>query len=233
MCQTWQDSTSGYSWTSRRAGLANDRKFVREHPVGGEDRCPACRRRPCTLRDADFPADPSQRSGTRCPVDIACVSASDASCRCARVRCWRRHRNNHGEDAACGPSGSFSRPRHHAGQYCRGSRTTGRCGLPVGQGARWRTRDGLALARRLWHDGDMTGAVDVLSGAAGRAGRLRRAPTFSASCVVFRGAAPKLAAVGGYKPVAKTVLHILTNSLPHTESGCDAQRVAFDTQSAA
>lgn len=70
-------------------------------------------------------------------------------------------------------------------------------------------------ARRRWYDGDMTGAIAELS----TAGQLKKAQRLQSELRVFQGWSPKLEAVQGYKPKRKTVLHILTNSIPHTGSG--------------
>ncbi|GAB3531964.1 glycosyltransferase family 4 protein [Arthrobacter tecti] len=70
-------------------------------------------------------------------------------------------------------------------------------------------------ARRRWYDGDMTGAVAELTSA----GLHRKAQRLESELRVFRGWAPTLEPVSGYKPKPETVLHVLTNSLPHTGSG--------------
>lgn len=70
-------------------------------------------------------------------------------------------------------------------------------------------------ARRRWYDGDMTGAVAELTSA----GLHRKARRLESELRVFRGWTPTLEAVQGYKPQPQTVLHVLTNSLPHTGSG--------------
>ncbi|WP_247826378.1 glycosyltransferase family 4 protein [Arthrobacter antioxidans] len=70
-------------------------------------------------------------------------------------------------------------------------------------------------ARRRWYDGDMTGAVRVLR----QAGRTRHAERLAGEVRVFEGWHPTLPAVEGYVPEDDTVLHLLTNSLPHTGSG--------------
>lgn len=70
-------------------------------------------------------------------------------------------------------------------------------------------------ARRRWYDGDMTGAVAELSSA----GLNRKAQRLESELRVFRGWAPTLEPVEGYEPRPQTVLHMLTNSLPHTSSG--------------
>nr|WP_167995939.1 glycosyltransferase family 4 protein [Arthrobacter pigmenti] len=70
-------------------------------------------------------------------------------------------------------------------------------------------------ARRRWSDGDMTGAVAELTSA----GLHRKAQRLESELRVFRGWTPTLEPVSGYQPRPQTVLHILTNSLPHTGSG--------------
>ncbi|XAS65976.1 glycosyltransferase family 4 protein [Micrococcaceae bacterium Sec5.7] len=70
-------------------------------------------------------------------------------------------------------------------------------------------------ARRRWFDGDMAGAVAVLQDAANAQGQLRR---LQSELDVFRGLRPHLPSIG-FTPRRDTVLHVLTNSLPHTESG--------------
>lgn len=70
-------------------------------------------------------------------------------------------------------------------------------------------------ARRRWYDGDMTGAIAELSAA----GLHRKSQRLQSELRVFQGWAPTLEPVFGYKPQGRTVLHVLTNSLPHTGSG--------------
>jgi glycosyltransferase involved in cell wall biosynthesis len=71
-------------------------------------------------------------------------------------------------------------------------------------------------ARRLWYDGAVSDAVAVLEGE-GRAGRNQRA-RLAAEVNVLSGAAPVLSP-REYAPLPGRVLHLLTNSLPHTTSG--------------
>lgn len=73
-----------------------------------------------------------------------------------------------------------------------------------------------AQARRLWHDGDVSGAVAVLEGA-GASGRRQQA-RLAGELAVLKGAAPSLVR-RDYAPIPGRVLHLLTNSLPHTASG--------------
>ncbi|WP_346028915.1 glycosyltransferase family 4 protein [Arthrobacter parietis] len=61
----------------------------------------------------------------------------------------------------------------------------------------------------------MTGAIAELTAA----GLLRQARRLQGELQVFQGWTPTLNPVPGYKPQHRTVLHVLTNSLPHTGSG--------------
>ncbi|MCU1567145.1 MAG: hypothetical protein JWQ56_2082 [Pseudarthrobacter sp.] len=70
-------------------------------------------------------------------------------------------------------------------------------------------------ARRKWFDGDMSGAVAVLGFE--RAGGGQRTRLMS-EVDVFQGFTPELPA-RAYASRPNTVLHVLTNSLPHTGSG--------------
>ena len=72
-------------------------------------------------------------------------------------------------------------------------------------------------ARLHWYNGDMDGAVRVLDGGSAREGAQQR--RLAAEARVFAGWQPELAPVAGYQPLPRTVLHVLTNSLPHTHSG--------------
>jgi glycosyltransferase involved in cell wall biosynthesis len=71
-------------------------------------------------------------------------------------------------------------------------------------------------ARRFWYDGSLSAAVDVLEGTAPAGTRHRR--RLASELAVLRGSSPQLAA-RKFTPVPKRVLHLLTNSLPHTASG--------------
>jgi glycosyltransferase involved in cell wall biosynthesis len=71
-------------------------------------------------------------------------------------------------------------------------------------------------ARRLWHDGNLSGAVTALDGS-GPAGRRQQA-RLAGETAVYAGAAPSLQRQE-FTPVPGRVLHLLTNSLPHTASG--------------
>ena len=73
------------------------------------------------------------------------------------------------------------------------------------------------MARRRWYAGDMSGAVGALTG--GRGAERRQQRRLGAELAVFEGWHPVLPPVSGYAPEAMTVLHVLTNSLPHTGSG--------------
>ena len=73
-----------------------------------------------------------------------------------------------------------------------------------------------AQARRLWYSGDLSGAVAVLEGS-NRAGRRQQA-RLAGEAAVYTGAGPSLGRQA-FTPVPGRVLHVLTNSLPHTASG--------------
>lgn len=73
-----------------------------------------------------------------------------------------------------------------------------------------------AQARRLWHDGNLSGAVTALDGS-GAVGRRQQA-RLAGEAAVYAGAAPSLQRQE-FTPVPGRVLHLLTNSLPHTASG--------------
>ncbi|MDQ0865779.1 glycosyltransferase family 4 protein [Arthrobacter globiformis] len=83
---------------------------------------------------------------------------------------------------------------------------------PLAAGA---SRFAALAARRKWFDGDMTGAVDVLKFAPVPTGQLQR---LKSELEVFQGYCPALAR-HPFVPRSNTVLHVLTNSLPHTGSG--------------
>ena len=72
-------------------------------------------------------------------------------------------------------------------------------------------------ARLHWYNGDMAGAVDALDGGSARESAQQR--RLAAEARVFDGWQPALAPVPEYRPQPRTVLHVLTNSLPHTQSG--------------
>ncbi|MBD7994485.1 glycosyltransferase [Arthrobacter sp. Sa2CUA1] len=74
-----------------------------------------------------------------------------------------------------------------------------------------------AAARLLWHQGAMTEAVQTLRD--GNAAERRQGQRLASELRVFEGWAPSLAPVRGYQPRERTVLHLLTNSLPYTGSG--------------
>ncbi|MHA7271807.1 glycosyltransferase family 4 protein [Arthrobacter sp. TMT4-20] len=71
------------------------------------------------------------------------------------------------------------------------------------------------VARRRWYDGDMSGAIESLQAA----DRFSAAERLASERRVFEGWTPTLTPVNGYAPLPRTVLHVLTNSLPHTGSG--------------
>lgn len=73
-----------------------------------------------------------------------------------------------------------------------------------------------ARARRLWYDGDVSDAVEALDGS-GPAGQRQRA-RLAAEAAILTDASPSLAP-RPYEPVPGRILHLLTNSLPHTASG--------------
>ncbi|MHA7178313.1 glycosyltransferase family 4 protein [Arthrobacter sp. Sr24] len=72
------------------------------------------------------------------------------------------------------------------------------------------------LARRKWYDGDMTGAVAALTGKRGAMGKQHR--RLAGEQRIFSGWSPVLSP-NAVDPIAGRVLHLLTNSLPHTGSG--------------
>ena len=72
------------------------------------------------------------------------------------------------------------------------------------------------IARRKWYDGDMSGAIAALQGRAGGMGNQRM--RLESELKVFRGWSPAVQPA----PVTaepRRVLHLLTNSVPHTGSG--------------
>jgi len=71
-------------------------------------------------------------------------------------------------------------------------------------------------ARRRWYAGDMSEAVEALEGQPGNMAKQQR--RLSAELSVFEGWKPSLAKVIS-TPDDHRVLHLLTNSLPHTGSG--------------
>ncbi|GAA3290550.1 glycosyltransferase family 4 protein [Arthrobacter citreus] len=73
------------------------------------------------------------------------------------------------------------------------------------------------VARLHWYNGDMNAAVRALDGGSARETAQQR--RLAAEARVFAGWQPELAPVPGYLPEPRTVLHVLTNSLPHTQSG--------------
>lgn len=74
------------------------------------------------------------------------------------------------------------------------------------------------IARLRWYNGDMQGAVEALNGVSGRRAR-NMLTRLDSERRVFHGWQPSLQPVREYRPTAGTVLHVLTNSLPHTGSG--------------
>ncbi|MDQ0820474.1 glycosyltransferase involved in cell wall biosynthesis [Arthrobacter sp. V4I6] len=73
-----------------------------------------------------------------------------------------------------------------------------------------------ARARRLWYDGAISEAVEALKGA-GAAG-MRQQARLAAEAAILADAVPSLER-RAYVPVPGRILHLLTNSLPHTASG--------------
>jgi len=74
-----------------------------------------------------------------------------------------------------------------------------------------------AQARRFWYDGDVSSAVGILDDAASGAER-RQGKRLAAELRLLEGWTPALAPAP-YEPHRRRVLHVLTNSLPHTASG--------------
>lgn len=74
-----------------------------------------------------------------------------------------------------------------------------------------------SLARRFSYDGALSEAVHVLVGSGTRIVRQRE--LLAGDLNTFEGAAPTLVRQRSYAPVSRRVLHVLTNSLPHTNSG--------------
>lgn len=85
-------------------------------------------------------------------------------------------------------------------------------GVPPKTGGRRGT-----AARLHWYNGDMDAAIRSLDGGSAREKVQQR--RLAAEARVFDGWQPALAPVQGYRPEPRTVLHVLTNSLPHTQSG--------------
>ncbi|RAX45685.1 glycosyltransferase WbuB [Arthrobacter sp. AQ5-06] len=71
--------------------------------------------------------------------------------------------------------------------------------------------------RRFWYSGEMTSAVGILEPADGGAER-RQVKRLAADLRILEGWRPELAPVH-FEPAPRRVLHVLTNSLPHTASG--------------
>ncbi len=78
---------------------------------------------------------------------------------------------------------------------------------------RWRA----AQARRYWFSGEVTEAIEVLAGSNGRSERLQ-GRRLQAERRILNGWRPALHPVR-MEPIPQRVLHLLTNSLPHTSSG--------------
>ncbi|WP_320535880.1 glycosyltransferase family 4 protein [Pseudarthrobacter sp. IC2-21] len=86
--------------------------------------------------------------------------------------------------------------------------------LVLAKGAR---RIRAAQARRFWYSGAMAAAVGILENAPNAAER-RQGRRLAADLRILQGWRPELGAVR-YEPLPRRVLHVLTNSLPHTASG--------------
>jgi glycosyltransferase involved in cell wall biosynthesis len=67
-----------------------------------------------------------------------------------------------------------------------------------------------------WTRGDMGTGIELLKATGRNHGTVER---WSSELESFKGAAPELNRVQGYQPTKGRVLHVLTNSLPHTPSG--------------
>lgn len=88
--------------------------------------------------------------------------------------------------------------------------------LAVSSGARGHAA---ALARRLWFDGAVSAATAALEeDSAGRSKPGRQLARLVSEQALLQGWAPDLPA-SPMEPVPNRVLHLLTNSLPHTQSG--------------
>ncbi|MDE8670732.1 glycosyltransferase family 4 protein [Pseudarthrobacter sp. H3Y2-7] len=86
--------------------------------------------------------------------------------------------------------------------------------LVLAKGAR---RIRAAQARRFWYSGAMSAAVGILENAPNAAER-QQGRRLAADLHILQGWRPELGAVR-YEPLPRRVLHVLTNSLPHTASG--------------
>ena len=79
------------------------------------------------------------------------------------------------------------------------------------------------VARRHWHMGQMTEAVEILrwavTGGSATVGERRQLRRYEDERELFASWSPALLPVPGYRPGDTSVLHVLTNSLPHTQSG--------------
>ena len=76
-----------------------------------------------------------------------------------------------------------------------------------------------AQARLCWYQGDMSGALSALDQGTGTRSERRLRSRLASELSVFDGWAPVLPRVQGFSSEPKTVLHLLTNSLPATGSG--------------
>ncbi|MET4059737.1 glycosyltransferase involved in cell wall biosynthesis [Arthrobacter sp. UYP6] len=73
------------------------------------------------------------------------------------------------------------------------------------------------VSRRHWHNGAMGSAIDALGGGNRRDRRQRL--RLESELRVFTGWRPHVEAYPNYSSLPRTVVHFLTNSLPHTSSG--------------
>lgn len=75
----------------------------------------------------------------------------------------------------------------------------------------------ITRAKLLWYAGEMSEAIEALGAGGDRAGRLRE--RYRAEAQVFDGWSPSISPQAGYRTEPGVVLHLVTNSLPYTESG--------------
>lgn len=75
----------------------------------------------------------------------------------------------------------------------------------------------ITRAKLLWYAGEMSEAIEVLGTGGDRAGRLKE--RYRAEAQVFDDWSPSISPQAGYRPEPGVVLHLVTNSLPYTESG--------------
>ncbi len=75
----------------------------------------------------------------------------------------------------------------------------------------------ITRAKLLWYGGHMTQAISMLEGDGKDSERLH--DRYRGEAEVFGNWAPQLRSVDDFVPTPRTVLHLVTNSLPYTESG--------------